>query len=140
MNKASRRKALRIGMQTTEMMFAVPQVVSHRLGRVKTSSAGTRARDQREFQLMGAEKFAAFGESWTKMTIQMLKANQQITRAWASAWSTPFRMPTRAAARRSLVRSVAQLQGSALSIVSSGLAPVHRRATANAKRLSRVKT
>ena len=32
MNKASRRKALRIGMQTAEMMFAVPQVVSHRLG------------------------------------------------------------------------------------------------------------
>ncbi|MBC8118199.1 MAG: hypothetical protein H7X75_01305 [Burkholderiaceae bacterium] len=140
MNKASRRKALRIGIQTAEMMFAVPQVVTHRLGRVKAAGTGTTARDRREFQLMGAEKVAAFGESWTQMTLQMLKANQQMAQAWASAWSAPLRMPTRAAARRSMARSAAQLQGSALSIVSSGLAPVHRRATANAKRLGRVKT
>jgi len=140
MNKASRRTALRIGMQTTEMMFAVPQVVSHRLGRLKTAGAGTRARDRREFQLMGAEKFAAFGESWKQMTLQMLKANQQMAQAWASAWMiVPLRVPTRMAARRSLARSAAQMQSSALSIISSGLSPVHRRATANAKRLGRVK-
>lgn len=140
MNKTSRRKALRIGIQATEMMLAVPQVVSHRLGRLNAAGAGSSARDQREFQRMGAEKFAAFGESWTEMTLQMLKVNQQMLQAWTSVLSVPFHIPTSAVARRSLTRAAAQMQGSALSVISSGLAPVHRRATANAKRLGRVKT
>ena len=140
MNKGARRKALRIGIQSAEMMFAVPQVVTHRLGRIKAAGATISARDRREFQLMGAEKFSAFGESWTQMTLQMLKANQLMAQAWASAWTAPLRTPTQASARRALARSSAQLQGSVLSIVGSGLTPVHRRATANAKRLGRVKT
>lgn len=139
MNKASRRKALRIGMQTAEMMLAVPQVVAHRLGRIQSAGKDTTARDRREFQLMGEEKFAAFGESWEQMTLQMLKANQQMAQTWAAVWFAPLRIPTSAAARRSLTRAAAQAQGSALSVMGSGLAPVHRRATANAKRLGRVK-
>lgn len=139
MNKAARRKALRIGIQATELMFAVPQVVSHRLNRISATGSGTSVRDRREFQRMGAEKSAAFVESWNQMALQMLKANQQMTQAWVSAWRVPFRAPTRTVARRSLARAAAQMQGSALSVMSSGLSPVHRRAKANAKRLGRVK-
>ena len=140
MNKTSRRKALRIGVQATEMMFAVPQVVTHRLGRMKATGTRTSARDQREFQRMGAEKVAAFGESWAEMMLQMLKAHQQMMQTWMAASTTAFRSPTSAAARRSLTRAAAQMQESTLSVMSSGLAPVHRRATANAKRLRRVKS
>ncbi len=139
MNKSSRRKALRIGTQATELMFAAPQVVAHRLGRMRAPGAGTSARDQLEFHRMGAEKIAAFGEAWSQMAFQMLKANQQMAQAWMSAWWFPVRMTSSAAARRSLSRAAAQMQGSALRVMSSGLAPVHRRATANARRLGRAK-
>ncbi|HYM47022.1 MAG TPA: polyhydroxyalkanoate granule-associated phasin [Burkholderiaceae bacterium] len=139
MNKRARRSALRIGTQTAELMFAAPQVVAHRLRRIGAAGAGTNARDQREFQRMGAEKIAAFGESWNQMALQMVKANQQVAQAWMSAWWFPLRMTSGAAARRSLARAAAQMQGSALRVMSRGLGPVHRRATANAKRLQRVK-
>lgn len=137
MNKAARRKSLRMGRQATELMFAVPQVVAHRLGRMNTARSS--ARDRREFQLMSSEKVAAFGESWNQMAVQMFKANQQMAQAWASAWSFPLGMPSSAAARRSFLRAAAQMQGATLQVLASGLGPVHRRATANAKRLGRVK-
>ena len=118
-------------------MFAVPQVMAHRVGRMKAAEMS--ARDRREFQLMSNEKVAAFGESWNQMALQMLKANQQMAQAWALAWCFPFRVPSRAAARKSFLRAAAQMQGATLQVLGSGLAPVHRRATANAKRLGRVK-
>lgn len=139
MNKKARRSALRIGTQATELMFAAPQVVAHRLGRMGASGSGTSVRDRREFQRMGTEKFAAFAESWNQMALQMLKVNQQMARAWMSAWWLPVRMTPGAAPRRSISRAAAQMQSSALDVMASGLAPVHRRATANAKRLGRVK-
>jgi hypothetical protein len=139
MNKAARRNALRIGTQATELMFAAPQVVAHRLGRMKAAGAGSSVRDRREFQRMSAEKVAAFGESWNQMALQMLKANQQIAQAWMSAWWFPLRILSSAATRQSFSRAVSQMQSSALRVMRSGLGPVHRRATANAKRLGRVK-
>ncbi len=139
MNKAARRNALRIANQTTELMFAAPQVVAHRLGRMRMAGAGTRVRDQRELQRMGVEKIAAFGESWNQMALQMLKANQQMAQTWLSAWWFPFQMFSGATARRTFSRAAAQMQGSALRVISGGLGPVHRRATANARRLGRVK-
>ena len=87
---------------------------------------------------MSSEKVAAFSESWNQMALQMLKANQQMAQTWMSAWWVPF-IPSRASARRSAARTAAQMQGATLRLVSSGLAPVHRRATANAKRLGRAK-
>ncbi|MGZ8993405.1 MAG: polyhydroxyalkanoate granule-associated phasin [Burkholderiaceae bacterium] len=137
MNKAARRKSLRMSKQATELMFAVPQVVAHRLGRM--NSGRPSARDRREFQLMSSEKVAAFGESWSQMAVQMLKANQRMAQAWASAWFSPFRITSRAAARRSFLSTAAHMQGATLQVLASGLGPVHRRATANAKRLGRVK-
>lgn len=139
MNKAARRNALRISTQATELMFAAPQVVAHRLGRMRAAGAGTSVRDRREFRRMSAEKVAAFGESWNQMALQVLKANQQMAQAWVSAWWFPLRIPSSAATRQSFSRAAAQMQSSALRVMSSGLGPVHRRATANAKRLGRVK-
>lgn len=138
MNKKTSRSAVRIGLQTAELMFAAPQVVAHRLGRMQAAGARPNARDQREFRLMGSEKVAAFGEAWNQMALQMLKANQQMTQAWMSAW-LPVRPLSRATARRSVARAAAQMQSSALRVIGGGLAPVHRRAKANAKRLGRSK-
>ena len=136
MNKVARRKSVRMNKQVAELMFAVPQVVAHRLGRM--NAGGTSVRDRRELQRMSSEKVAAFGESWNQMAVQMLKANQQMAQAWASAWFLPFGMPS-STARKSFLRAAAQMQGATLQVLASGLGPVHRRATANAKRLGRVK-
>lgn len=140
MNRKARRSALRIGMQTAELMFAAPQVVAHRMGRMGAAGAAPNTRDQREFQRMGTEKMSAFGESWNQIALEMLKANQQMAQAWMSAWWFPMRLTSGAGARRSLTRAAAQMQGSALRVMGSGLAPVHRRATANATRLGRAKS
>ena len=78
MNASSRRKASRLGAQASELLLAAPQVVAHRLGRMAVAGHKPSAKDQREFQRMGAEKLAAFGEAWQAMALQMLKSNQQI--------------------------------------------------------------
>ena len=72
-----------------------------------------RTHDQREMQRMGTEKVQAFWESMGAMGLQMAKAN------W-SLWMTPW-----------------QAAAAASKVVEKGLAPVHRRAKANARRLRR---
>jgi len=139
MNAASRRKAARLRAQTTEMMFAAPQVVALRLGRMALAGPRPSAQDQREFHRMSQEKIVAFGEAWRAMTLQLLKSNQQLAASMMrSAWpAAPMRRDARAVP---LTQVAAQFEGAALDILGQGIRPVHRRAVANAKRLSRNKT
>lgn len=137
MNATSRRKALRLGQQTAELFTAAPRVVAHRVARAAQAKNPPSARDQREFQLMGAEKFAAFGEAWQAMALQMLKAQAQLAASmwqggWVSAWPSW--------AMRSFSASnpwTATWQSTALDVLNQGIAPVRRRARANARRLGR---
>jgi hypothetical protein len=90
-------------------------------------------RDQREFDLMVSEKKAAFSQSWSAMAVQAARANQVL--AWSffkSMWLPSRRKPSAAAV-------TAQVQRAAISVLSKGVDPVHRKAVANAKRLARTK-
>lgn len=120
--------------KSAELAFAVPQVVAHRVTRMALAGPAVSARDRKEFQRMGAEKAAAFGESWQAMTLQAMRANQALALSFArSFWS---------ASPRGMLdsgRAVAQLQGAALGVLGKGMAPVHRKAVANAKRLARTR-
>jgi hypothetical protein len=90
--------------------------------------------DREEFRRMGAEKLAAFNESWNAMALQTFRANQELAlsivgllwnpwgRSWPSFIATSRRMST-----------------ATLGVLGQGMAPVHRRAVANAKRLRRTK-
>jgi hypothetical protein len=83
---------------------------------------------------MGAEKVAAFWQSWFAMG---LSAWQQAWQPWAGAWgwpATPFAAGSR---RRAGAAAVADASRAASRILAAGLAPVHGRAVANAKRLAR---
>ena len=136
MNASSRRKATRLGAQASELLLAAPQVVAHRVGRMAVAGPKPSAKDQREFQRMGAEKLAAFGEAWQAMALQMLKSNQQIAASMMrSAW------PARAARGGSkvapLMQAAAAWQQATLDVLGQGIRPVHRRAVANARRLGR---
>ena len=97
---------------------------------------------------MTQEKFEAFGESASAMAAEIFKANLAL---WPSVlragWTLPSAMwmPTvRVGSRRPAAKSasaagaVPRIVSSAASrVLAKGLAPVRRRATANAKRLRR---
>jgi hypothetical protein len=78
---------------------------------------------------MYAEKVSAFHESWNSMFVAAYRANLQWLLS-APAWSTPWLSHGRQAGSANIGRA-------ALDILASGVAPIHRRAVANAKRLRR---
>jgi hypothetical protein len=112
-----RRSTTRLSRQAGELALAVPQVVAHRLTRMALAGPTLSARDRKEFHGMGQEKVVAFWQSWFGMGWAVLQM-------WQKAWLAGL-MGARAPAV-DLNR-----------IWSQGLAPVHRKATANAKRLAR---
>ncbi len=106
-----------LARQAGELAFAVPQVVGHRLARMALAGPVLNARDRREFHGMGQEKVIA---SWQSMFAMQWAMGQAMQQTW-----------------------MAMLQGArvpaldTVSILSKGMAPVHRKATANARRLAR---
>lgn len=100
--------------------MAVPEVIAHRM-------AGM---DSQEFQRMGSEKIAAFNEAWTAMAFEAIRANQQLTLSFMQSLWFP-QAPRKSAAR--------QLSDATLGILGKGMAPIRRRAVANAKRLRRTR-
>ena len=82
---------------------------------------------------MGAEKAAAFAESWNAMATQALQANPTLALSFLRAFWSP------ASARSSAASATRQVGRAVTGIVQKGLAPVHRCAVANAKRLGRTK-
>lgn len=106
----------------TEVAFAVPQVVAYRASRMALAPT---SRDRREMSLMVSEKAAAFSEAWMAMSAQAMRVGFALSTSFIRA---PF-------ASVSATRANAAM----LSVLGAGLAPVHRRAVANAKRLARAR-
>ena len=106
--------------------MAVPQVVAMRTARMLAAGANPSARDRRELERMGTEKVQAFWESMNVMGLEVAKAQQQYTvfamRQWWSPWVSPWSMAA-----------------SAARILDKGLGPVHKRASANARRLRKLR-
>jgi hypothetical protein len=129
-----RRANKSLTVKATELAFAVPQVVAHRVTRMALSGRTPSARDRKEFELMVAEKNAAFIESWNAMAVQAVLANQALAASFFKSFFTAAR-----GKKLSAARSSAQFRRAALKVLGKGFAPVHRTATANAKRLARTK-
>jgi hypothetical protein len=115
----TQRHSTALARQATELAIAVPQVVAHRLTRMALAGPVPNARDRREFHGMAQEKVHAFWQSWFAMGWAMVQATQQ---AWLAGLQ---------GARVPLLDTQA--------ILSKGMAPVHRKATANARRLARTR-
>jgi hypothetical protein len=117
---SSRRSpSLRLARQAAELAVAAPQVIALRTARMAAAGASPSAQDQAEFLKMGAEKVAAFYESW------------------AATWSTALQVQIRLGG--AWMSSASAASGAMTKVALAGLAPVHGRAVANAKRLSRHK-
>jgi hypothetical protein len=116
-----------------ELSVAVPQVVSHRVARMALAGRTPSERDRKEFELMVAEKKLAFGQSWNAMAVQAVRANQSLALSlFESIWLRPTKGLSPAAV-------AAQVQRATLAVLGKGVEPVHRKAVANARRLSRTK-
>jgi hypothetical protein len=122
------RSQRKLAQQTLGLSMAVPQVVAHRVGRMAAAGPRPNSRDRKEFHRMGAEKMTAFYESWAAMGMAAVQAQQSM---WRTAMFTPW--------NKSAVPSANTLTQHALRVLSQGMAPVHRRAVGNAKRLNRSK-
>ncbi|MDQ6685865.1 MAG: hypothetical protein M3Z16_12160 [Pseudomonadota bacterium] len=123
-----------LAVKSAELALAVPQVVAHRVTRMALAGPKLSARDRREFELMVAEKNAALGESWLAMAAQAALANRALTASFLRSFVAVTRGKKPAA-----TASAVQFQRAALGVLGKGLAPVHRKAVANAKRLARTK-
>jgi hypothetical protein len=131
MTSRRNRKSRLLAAQAVGLGFAVPQVLAHRVMRMALTGSSPSRRDQKEFYLMGVEKVAAFYESWTAMLAEIFRANAELWLTSAKLFwvHSPVTRSSRAAATH--------FQRAALAVLSEGVAPIHRRAVANAKRLSR---
>ena len=128
------RKTPSIVAQATELAFAVPQVVAHRVTRMALSGPVPSARDRKEFDLMHAEKAAAFGEAWNAMAAQAARSSQGLASSWLQAlWSPTLQ------GRVSVTALAGQMHSAALGVLGVGVRPLHRKAVANAKRLARTR-
>lgn len=132
------RRSRSIPVTLAELAIATPQVVTHRLARLAAAGPAPGARDRREFQRMGSEKVAAFWESWGAMALQAAGAQQRAlwsmqTALWRALW---FPMAAGRAGTAIGPGALQQWQRSALDVFAHGLAPVHRRAVANSRRLA----
>jgi hypothetical protein len=134
MSTRRNRKTKPLAIQAAELAVAVPQVIAHRVTRMAIGGASPSARDRKEFHLMGAEKVAAFYESWNAMALQAFRANQRLALSFMQSFWYPW-----VGSKPSVRRTSKQLSNAALGILGQGMAPVHRRAVANAKRLGRTR-
>jgi hypothetical protein len=99
------------------------------------------AHGARERSRMAGEKADAFARSLSAMNAQWMRAAfelplvlmRQTWQTWIGLWTAPMRFPPR---QRALER---HWQRAAARAFDAGLAPVHRTAIANVRRLSRKK-
>ena len=123
-----------LAWKAAELAAAVPQVVAHRVTRMALAGPKLSPRDRKEFERMVAEKNAAFAASIAAMAQQTALAQQALAASWMASWLAAGRgrQPSAAAAVR-------EWQAAAVGVLGKGLAPVHRKAVANARRLARTK-
>jgi len=129
-----RRKPKSFAVQTFEVGIAAPQVIAHRLAGMARANIAPSALSTTELHRMGAEKIAAINEAWAAMVTQAILENQKFALRFMQSLRWPWMCPT--CTMKAVPR---QLSRAAESILGKGMAPVHRRAVANARRLGRNK-
>ena len=145
-----------LGMKALQMSTAAAQVIAIRTTRMATHGLNPNAADRREMTLMGAEKVDAFSRAgqalatgalplMTDMAFQAMRTGLDVFNASAQLAASRTLPQTMARQRKladTLMRGTpAAGQGAASTatarLAHRALAPVHQKATANAKRLTR---
>ena len=132
--------------RSTELACATPSVIAMRMARMLEAGTAPTAADRREMNRMVSEKVQAFTQSFVAVALSQQRAQFEwwtaATRsayaAWLMPWSATMFVPGRS--RRPQRSAVERLLRSQAQVLASGLAPLHRAATANARRLARRRT
>lgn len=111
--------------------MVAPAVAAHRITRMALAGPKPSKRDRREFERMVSEKHAAIVRAWGDMVVEAFRVNQAATAVTLRCLFTPFAPRNRAAATR--------VQRAATEVLGKGLAPVHRKAVSNFRRLAKTK-
>ncbi|WP_151634258.1 polyhydroxyalkanoate granule-associated phasin [Noviherbaspirillum aerium] len=146
-----------VALKTGEMLFASAQVISHRTGRMAMAGPMPNARDRKEFTLMGQEKLEAAQESAAAMAMRLFAMQSRMGSAMLEQWAASAGLFWRLALNPAMAASLggqakswqavaaaplaawSRTFGSVAELAQHGLKPVHSRATANARRLAKVK-
>lgn len=125
MKSKRKRQGTATAAKLAELGFAAPQVIAHRLTRMALAGPTISARDRKEFAGMVMEKQAAVAQACMGMFAEAARFQQQFALSLLTG-ATPRIHAARA-------------KSAASRIAGAGLAPIHRKAVANAKRLARTK-
>ncbi|KAF3998845.1 polyhydroxyalkanoate granule-associated phasin [Glaciimonas immobilis] len=146
-----------VAAQTSEMMTASAQVISHRTTRMALAGPMPNQRDKDEFSLMGQEKIDALTESTYAITMRLMGLQQQVaklalqellngTKGLLALAAGTFLKPISSGRNQMIYRQItrsakalSQINASLADVAQTGLHPLHSRATANAKRLGKLK-
>jgi len=145
-----------LGLKAMQMSAAAAQVIAIRTSRMAAHGAHPNAADKREMHRMGAEKVDAFSRAGTALASGAVPL---VAGMAMQSWRTGFELMngmTRLAASRTIPQTLARQRQLADTLMRGGatggqaaasnatarlahraLAPVHRKATANAKRLAK---
>ncbi|WP_326534689.1 hypothetical protein [Pseudorhodoferax sp.] len=118
--RSTSKRASPTAVKLAQLGTAAPVVIAHRLTRMALAGPVPSARDRKEFTGMVAEKQLAFTQAWMGMAGAALQLQQQ----WLFGCLTG-RLP-----------SVPQALDAA---AAKSLAPIHRKAVSNARRLARTR-
>lgn len=139
-SSAIRTGSVPTAVQAAEIAWATPQVIALRSLRMLAAGHSPSARDRREFTVMGTEKVLAMQRSWAAMGAEALRTQQTLAlQTWTQAltwWTQPWSAFSGAGAQAQ-IEAAQHLHGTWDRLARAGLGPVHRRVTANAKRLSK---
>jgi hypothetical protein len=145
-----------LGMKAMQMSTAAAQVIAIRTTRMAAHGLNPDAADRREMTLMGAEKVDAFTRAGQALATGALPLVAGMAGQAFRTSMDLFNASTRLAASRTLPQTLARQRELADTLMRSApsaqhgaasnatarlahraLAPVHRKATANAKRLTK---
>ncbi len=128
------RNSKSLTVKSLEVALSAPQVVAHRVTRMALAGTHPTGRDRKEFQRMVDEKYIAFAQAWGDMALHAMRAQWLFTASVFRMFLSPGSRQRPTAALMS-----AHLQNTAVAMMHKGLAPIHRKTVANARRLAKIK-
>ena len=145
-----------LGVKTLQMSAAAAQVIALRTTRMAAHGANPDAADKREMHRMGAEKVDAFSRAGAALATGAVPLMAGMAMQASRAGFETFNALTQLATSRTMAQTLARQRQLATALMGAGtasgqaaassatarlahraLAPVHRKATANAKRLTK---
>lgn len=121
-------ETLRIGRQIAEINAVVPGIVSRRLMRLALAGAVPSRSDCNELSRMSSEKWQAASRSAVAMTAYAMQQQMAMAQSFMRAMWTPW---------MGMPHGSIPVANPVAGLLGAGLAPYHRIATANARRLGK---